>query len=246
MNLLIDIGNTRLKWCIDSHHGIQKGHAVDYRQAHFIHDIECIWKQLATPNTLAISSVSSQKIVSQLTSLAQKIWPTINVVIAKSSAATLSVINAYAQPEKLGVDRWLGLIALQHHYTGNRCIIDCGTAITIDYLDKQGTHLGGLISPGIYLMKQSLSQGTEDLPLVTINNSASLASSTESAISLGILYAATGLIEKTLHHFPPCDNVILTGGDASLLAHHLDLKLMIKPNFILEGLSLYCKKESAQ
>ena len=244
MKLLVDIGNSRLKWCVDSEEGMTTGHAIDYRCDHFMENLYHAWKRLPTPTTLAISSVSSQKIVLQLTSFAQDIWPTIHIVIAQSSSARLSVTNAYSQPEKLGIDRWLGLIALRHYYTGTSCIIDCGTAITIDYLDKNGVHLGGLISSGLQLMKQSLSKGTEDLPLIKANSSAELAKSTEAAISLGTLYAAAGLIEKTLHHFSHCDNIILTGGDAELLANHLDLKLIIEPDFILKGLALYV--ETAQ
>jgi type III pantothenate kinase len=245
MNLLVDIGNTRLKWCIDNNNGMTKGQSVDYKHDHFIKNLQSTWALLDTPKALAISSVSSQHIVLQLSVLAKNIWPHIHIIIAQSSSAILSVTNAYSQPEKLGIDRWLGLIALHHHYSGHRCIIDCGTAITIDYLDNKGTHLGGLISPGLQLMQQSLSKGTEHLPLVSVGSATELATSTGAAISLGILFSAAGLIEKTIHHFAPCDHMIITGGDAERLLHQTDLKLSVEPDFILKGLSLYCKAKNS-
>ncbi|MCF6204829.1 MAG: type III pantothenate kinase [Methylococcaceae bacterium] len=138
----------------------------------------------------------------------------------------------------------MGLIALRHYYPGNNCIVGCGTAITIDSLDKGGHHLGGLISPGVQLMKQSLFQGTENLSFIEQKYPVGLSNATESAIFSGILYAATGLIEKSIKNLCMCDTLILTGGDAELLATYLDLKSIVEPDFVLKGLSLYCSGEN--
>ncbi len=244
MNILIDIGNTRIKWCVDHKGNIGASQAMNYKKDDFISDFEVYWQKLTPPQAIAISSVSTQQVLLQIISLAKKNWPEIKVLIAKSSSYDQSVTNAYSQPEKLGVDRWMGLIALQYYYPGNSCIVGCGTAITIDSLDKKGRHLGGLISPGVQLMKQSLFQGTENLSFFEQNYPAGLSNATEPAVFSGILYAAAGLIEKSIKNLCMCDTLVLTGGDAELLAKHLDFKSIIEPDFVLKGLSLYCRGEN--
>jgi len=242
MNLLLDIGNTRVKWCVEKNGALGKGFAIIHQQTDFIQQIQSAWMELETPSILAVSSVTNKQMLEQLIALAETLWPSIKVLLAKSSAQGFSVRNAYPQANKLGVDRWLGLIALQHHYPGNSCIIDCGTAITLDVINQQGRHLGGVICPGLQLMKQSLSAGTEALGHSQQHYDIGLANATESAIYTGTLYAAAGLIEKSIADFCSCETIVLTGGDAELISPYLKLDCIIEPQFILKGLSLYCKE----
>lgn len=242
MNLLIDIGNSRIKWCFEQNGIIQTSFAINYKKNSFIKTLENSWVQVdKPPQKIAISSVTAQQISEQIIELAKKKWPKIQILIAKSSAYALSVTNAYSQPNKLGIDRWLTLIALHHYYPGNSCIVDCGTAITIDFLDKKGQHLGGVISPGLELMKHSLSKGTEDLLFDDDNQMVGISKATAPAIFSGTLFAAAGLIEKTIGKFCMCDVLVLTGGDAKLLANNINLESIIDPDFVLKGLSLYCR-----
>ena len=243
MNLLVDIGNTRIKWCTDENDVIRTGRAVEHKHPEYLNDLKRQWLKLDNPQLLAISSVTAHQIVEQIIEMAKKHWPNIKILIAKSEATGFSVTNAYQQPDRLGVDRWLGLIALQNYYPGNSCIVDCGTAITIDCLNSHGQHLGGLIAPGLQLMKQSLEQGTKDLSFSKNHYLAGLADSTESAIYTGTLYSAAGLIEKTINDLCPCQTIILTGGDAELLAKHMAIDSTIEPHIVLKGLSLFCRRE---
>lgn len=243
MKLLVDIGNTRIKWCIENHGNIETAFAIDYKQRDFLNDIHLRWLKLAPPQQLAISSVSESQIAGQIIHLAKIIWPDIEIIIAKSQVKGFSVTNAYQRADKLGVDRWLGLIALGEFYPGNSCIVDCGTAITIDCLNSHGQHLGGLISPGLRLMKQSLYQGAENLSFTNKHYETGLSSSTEAAIYSGALYAAAGLIEKSINNLCSCQTVVMTGGDAELLAKYLEFESIIEPDFVLKGLSLFCKGE---
>lgn len=240
MNLLIDIGNSRLKWCIENDGILSKGQAADYKNNDLITSLQCKWSQLDQPEIVAISSVSDKKMTQKIIAFVEQNWSGIKVLVAKPSAHALSITNSYSQPEKLGVDRWMSLIALHHYYPGNSCVVDCGTAITIDCLDENGQHLGGLIAPGVQLMKQSLSLGTEDLSLIKQNYPVELSNSTEPAIFSGTLYAAVGLIEKSMSNLCMCDTLVLTGGDAELLAENLNLESTIEPDFVLKGLFLYC------
>ena len=88
-------------------------------------------------------------------SVIRKLWPSAQVLLAKPEAFAYGVTNAYAQPEKLGIDRWLGMIACYNLYSSGFCLAGCGTAITVDVVDSTGQHQGGLISPGLLLMKES-------------------------------------------------------------------------------------------
>jgi type III pantothenate kinase len=245
MNVLIDIGNTRIKWCVEENGRLSKAQAIEYKQADITTEIQYHWFKLDTPNFLAVSSVGAKHVSKQIIEIAKKIWPKINVFVAKSSVCCCSVTNAYQQPEKLGIDRWLGLIALHHYYPGNSCIVDCGTAITIDLIDEQGQHLGGVISPGLQLMRQSLCQGAEDLLSISIlqDDSQGLSNNTESAIYAGTLYAVAGLIEKVKNDCHLDGTIVLTGGDAKLLTEYLDFKLIVDPDFVLKGLSLFYQQE---
>ena len=243
MKLLVDIGNTRIKWCGDNNGDIKTSFAIDYKQCDFLNDIHLRWLKSDPPQQLAISSVSESQIAGQIIHLAKIIWPDIEIIIAKSQAKGFSVTNAYQQADKLGVDRWLGLIALRKFYPGKSCIVDCGTAITIDCLDSHGLHLGGLISPGLRLMKQSLYQGAENLSFSKKGYKTGLSDFTEAAIYTGTLFAAAGLIEKSINNLCSCQTVVMTGGDAELLAKYLGFESIIEPDFVLKGLSLFCRGE---
>ncbi|MCK5122197.1 MAG: type III pantothenate kinase [Methylococcales bacterium] len=242
MKLLLDIGNTRIKWCVEKNGEIGARGNVSYKLMDFSQEIQQYWSKLDAPQLLAISSVSAKEIRQQLVTIAKQNWPDINVFIAKSSVQACSVTSAYQDAEKLGVDRWLGLIALRHYYPEINCIVDCGTAITLDCLDETGQHLGGLISPGVQLMKKSLYQGTEDLGFINKPYSLGLADSTDSAVYTGTIYAAAGLIEKAVRDLCQSKTLVLTGGDAELIANTLKLEVIVEPDFVFKGLSLLAKE----
>ena len=248
MILLVDIGNTRLKWSVETNGIMSAMQAMDYQSEQFNSVLHQVWSLLEPPQLLAISSVTADKVTLQIISIAELLWPDIEVYKAQSSVADLGVRSAYQQADQLGVDRWLGMIALQKYYSGNKFIIGCGTAITLDCLDNNGQHLGGVISPGLQLMKRSLSKGTERLSMSSKSHSVGLAGSTDAAIYTGVLYAAIGMIEKVINSFSACNSVILTGGDAQLISEHLMLKsnkieIEIQPDFVLKGLALLCRDQ---
>ncbi len=243
MKLLIDIGNTRIKWAVEEDNIIKNSKAIEHNKTNFLSLIRQAWGKIERPTTIVVSCVSKNEIADQLIAVAENIWTDVEVIVAKSSAIGFSISNAYKQANKLGVDRWLALIALHHYYPGESVVVDCGTAITIDVLNKQGLHLGGVISPGIQLMKYSLFQGTEDLSNVDQAFPVGLSNNTESAIYSGTVLAAVGLIEKTLRDYTDCHTLVLTGGDAELLSQYLNCKVILEPDFVLKGLSLYSREK---
>jgi len=240
MKVLVDIGNTRIKWAVDEGKALKVGAAIDHQQVDFIKDLKQAWQHLSSPDMLAVSSVSNKQVTERLIALAELLWPNVFVITAKSTEQGFSVTNAYPQANKLGIDRWLGLIALQHYYPGNSCVVDCGTAITLDVLNQRGQHLGGLISPGLQLMQRSLFVGAENLSQVEQTFTVGLADFTEAAIYSGTLYSASGLIEKSIAELcKRCETIVLTGGDAKILSQHLNFQVVIEPDFILKGLAIY-------
>lgn len=235
MSLLVDIGNTRLKWGVATDSQIITGQPFINNRLERRELVEA-WKDISSPKRLAISCVSAKQLLDLVQSVALELWPGIEVIPVKSQAQAFGVVNAYQQPEKLGVDRWVSLVAVRHQYPGAACVVDCGTAITVDVIDVNGNHLGGLISPGLSLMKKSLAQGTEALQFSETKQPFGLANYTEAAIYNGTLAAAIGLVEHVLFKQPPNTQLILTGGDAQLIAEQLNFTPIINPDLVLRGL----------
>ena len=238
MNLLIDSGNTRLKWAVMQDGKPSAGHALVNQQLTRQKLIET-WSRLTPPERLAIACVSSTPLLELVLTVVVELWPNIDIIPVKSLACGFGVRNAYRQPEKLGVDRWLALVAVRNRHQSPACIVDCGTAITVDLLDADGIHQGGLISPGLTLMKKSLAAGTEALQFHETNYAAGPASFTAAAIYSGTLAAAVGLIEHVLSKQAEPMSLILTGGDAELIAAQLASRQpIVDVDLVLRGLAV--------
>lgn len=237
MNLLIDMGNTRLKWAVVQDGRLIAGRALVNSQLNRDELVD-IWKIQAPPKRLVIACVSATPLLELVLAVAVELWPNLEIIPVKSQAHAFGVCNAYQQPEKLGVDRWLALVAVRRHYQIPACIVDCGTAITVDLMDANGNHQGGLISPGLTLMRKSLAEGTEALQFHETDYVFGLANFTEAAIYSGTLSAAAGLIEHVLTRQPDTVQLILTGGDAGLIAQQLKCKLVIDTDLVLRGLAI--------
>ncbi|MDD2738986.1 MAG: type III pantothenate kinase [Methylomonas lenta] len=241
MNLLIDLGNSRLKWAIEIDGQIGPVTQMDYRQADFLQHIKLLWQLIESPDTVAIASVSELGVFSGLLKLCQSLWPQAKTLVPNSTQCAYGVKNAYIQAEKLGVDRWLAMIAAHNHYPGDKCVVDCGTAITIDALQASGKHLGGLICPGLNLMKQALASNTADLTFNTEPYQTNLATATKPGIANGVLLAATGLVEAAIRQLDDSYQLIFTGGDAMTVAGSVSRPILLDQNLVLKGLSVFCQ-----
>ena len=243
MNLLIDMGNTRLKWAVCDNLDILPGLPItnpDITRNALLQ----LWQAIIPPDQLAISCVSTSHLFDLVISVANELWPEITIIRAKSEAQGFGIASAYQEPEKLGVDRWLGIIAGYNKYRKALCIVGCGTAITVDAVDASGKHLGGLISPGLRLMKEALAKGTENLSLNETAYPFGLATNTDAAIHNGTLSAACGLIELVLKGQSDTTQLLLTGGDAEAITTHISRPAIIDPDLVLRGLALTLHKPS--
>ena len=237
MNFFIDMGNSRLKWASGCNQDDLTAGEPLLNSSLTTDALTRLWQDIEAPAKVAISQVSADGLSEIVHSVICKLWPDTQVIFAKSQAFACGVTNAYSQPEKLGVDRWLGMIACYDQYKNGFCLADCGTAITLDIVNSSGKHLGGLISPGLFLMKQSLALGTERLELTTEIYPSGLANHTEAAIYNGTLAAACGLIELTHKAYNELP-LIITGEDAQAIAAALSIPVMIDPDLVLRGLAL--------
>ncbi|GAB6140428.1 pantothenate kinase [Methylosoma difficile] len=239
MNLLIDMGNSRIKWAYEQQGKLTRQEALS--NAHLNEDalIQC-WQTLPAPQQVAIASVSSPQGLASVLTVAKMLWPASQLSFAQAQAQGFGVKSGYLQPEKLGVDRWLALIAARQGKQAT-CVVDCGTAITVDLLDGEGQHLGGLICPGLTLMKQALAAGTQALGFYQQDFALQPAQFTEAAIDSGTAFAAIGLIEAILARQSGNFHLLLTGGDAERIAEGLQIDYQIDADLVLRGLALTLK-----
>lgn len=236
MNLLIDMGNSRLKWGLHEHKEITLGLPLLYSK-NLKEQLLSIWGAINQPNSVAISCVNELVGLPMVQQVALQLWPSIKIIRVKPLAEGYGVKNAYQHPEKLGVDRWLTLLAVRKYYPFSTCVVDCGTAATIDLLDKQGRHLGGVIAPGLTLMKKSLAAAAQDLEFFNSQFPIGLADNTEAAIYSGTLFSIVGLIEHIMTQNLGFQ-LILTGGDAEIVAKQLSMDSIIRADLVLQGLAM--------
>ncbi len=167
----------------------------------------------------------------------------LEVEFARSQREAAGVRNSYAEPGRLGVDRWLAMLAGFAASAGAVCVFDCGSAITADLVDADGLHRGGYIVPGIAMMRTSLLAATDRVRFEAAGLAPDVApgTSTAQAVTHGTLLAAAGLLRAAREQFAercPAAPVLLTGGDAGTLQPWLDFPVTLRPQLVLDGLRL--------
>jgi type III pantothenate kinase len=247
MKLLVDIGNSRVKWACITEEGLTDGAYFERSKSGIKAALNKHWKNLTDIESIYVSNVAGEKIAKQLTEWAQKKWQLEpNFIVSESKR--FGVTNAYEQPEKLGVDRWLGLIAARQHARVATCTIDCGTAITVDVITRNGEHQGGLILAGLGLIRSSLISNTDALTeSVDETEIKTLATNTYSAIQVGSLYSITATLEQLIadlkEQFDNRIRFIITGGDAEQLLKMLPENVAHYPDLVLKGLAYYARQK---
>ena len=159
----------------------------------------------------------------------------------RSTPECKGITNEYAQPEQLGCDRWAALIGARSLLDrGSLCVVDCGTAITVDALTEDDRFLGGIIFPGIGLIQESLLKGTADITHSRAEFKQVLGTTTAEAVSGGSFIGVAGAIDRVLcEMYAILDEpkLYITGGDASLLLPLLKKSLQYEPDLVLLGLA---------
>lgn len=200
-----------------------------------------------SPGQIIVSNVAGTHLKQEVIAWAAEAY-SLPVHFVMASTEAHGVRNAYDIPGDLGSDRWLTLIAAHALYQADICIIDAGSAITIDLLTAKGTHLGGYILPGFTSMSLAL---TRDTGLTTktpgLSQSAGLqpGNSTVQCIENGSLIAAVSAIEGVVKHFEMETGekvqCVLTGGDATQLSDKLHISHLLEPALVLKGMAIVGK-----
>lgn len=237
--LLLDIGNTNLKWA-----WLRNGELADVTTVqHKGQDMATLaareWGDGDRPDQLYISCVAGRATEEKLTDWSKQNWD-VEPLFVQAAAQGCGVINSYSEPQRLGIDRWLSMIALHTNSPGPVCVVDCGTAVTIDSIGLEGQHLGGLILPGFGMMLQSLTENTT----ITFENAAKsdglLATDTETAVAAGGVIAVAALVEQiqreVASEYGVAVDLVLTGGDAAILHKALRIPSRIVDDLVLQGL----------
>ena len=230
MILCIDSGNSRLKWGLhDGREWCRQGALDQGAAAQFaalVHD-------LPRPQRVMLANVAGGAVLAQLR---QALAPWAEVVHeVKASGAAGGVVNLYENPARLGVDRWCALIGARSLCAGPCVVVMAGTATTIDSLDDEGRFLGGLILPGLELMRRALARDTAGLPLAA-GHYAAYPRCTDDAITSGCLEAQAGAIERAVTRLRGDAVCLLSGGAAAAIGEHLGIAHRRIDNLVLAGL----------
>ena len=235
MKLLVDIGNTRLKSALVDG---DRWQSIDPAPQGVPDD--ALWKNIQNVDAVWIASVASAQINDRVAELVHERFGTAAHFV-RSTAEAAGVRNAYARPERLGVDRFLSLIAVHAQRPGATVIASCGTALTLDALRDDGQHLGGLIAPSPTLMQQALRSGTAQLGHFDDAAVVDIADDTDTAIASGTWLAAVTLTQrflfKTTERLGAAPELVLTGGGAQRLAELLERPSRVEPDLVLRGLA---------
>ncbi|HWT35834.1 MAG TPA: type III pantothenate kinase [Paraburkholderia sp.] len=223
--LLIDAGNSRVKWALVQADGTQthsgafahggqlvKGTGDPLQSRH-----EPDWSALTTPGSAWLSNVAGEAVARRIDAFIDGYWPGLARTTIRSAAQQCGVTNAYTTPSQLGSDRWAGMIGARAAFPGEPLLIATfGTATTLEALTADGLFVGGLIAPGWSLMMRSLGEHTAQLPTLDANAARGLldgdsagpgdgepakraawfATDTPRSLSSGCALAQIGLIER--------------------------------------------------
>jgi len=233
MNLVIDVGNTRIKMAVFEDNRLQS--LVFSDEKNILKEIEKLMHIFPIQQGI----LSSVRLISQKTVLKiAKLIP----ILELSSETNTPFSNLYKTPKTLGVDRIALIAAAVVNYPNkNTLVIDTGTCITFDFVNNKNEYLGGAISLGIEMRYKALHQFTSKLPLIKLNYSENIiGKTTEECINSGVLHGVTqeitGIISQYKNKFTDL-TVVLTGGDAIFLSKQLKSSIFATENFLLEGLN---------
>jgi len=246
MKLLVDVGNSRLKWaCYDGQRLTAQG-ACDSIGADVEVNLKSHFKSLPVPNQVVYCAVAGQALAERLEALVAQLWQ-LRPRRLVSGQPILGLRCHYHQPSQLGADRWAAMIGAFTRIRGALCVIDCGTAVTVDALAADGRHQGGLIIPGLVLMRRALGDHTSGIGQVHEGGIDPASVDTRGAVNTGCVVAAAAFIDRALRLYqemlPDAMQIVLTGGDAGIVMPHLESEPEVIPELVLLGLAEYAELE---
>ena len=246
--ILLDVGNSAVKWATERDGVLEAGGRFYYRDVGFARAAEREWQDLAAPSLVAVASVARADVECELSAWTGKAWGMTPCFIRAGKEAA-GVTNAYADAGTLGADRWAAIVAAHHATKRPVCVIDCGTAITLDVVDADGLHQGGLIAPGLDVMRRSLMQETAAIGALAVEAGGmapTLGRNTTDAVNSGVMHMAGALvdrcIEEAARRYGPALEAVITGGDAGKLLPVLRRSPRHDRDLVLKGISILARE----
>ncbi len=247
LNILeIDIGNTRIKWRMK---GDTAGGAEG--AAGTVAELQASDFASQAPDLVRIANVRADDSLANLQDWITDNWA-VESHVAQVSSQCGGVRNGYSDVSRMGVDRWLAMVAAYEQLSSACLVVSAGTALTIDLLTAEGEHQGGYILPGLNMMASALQEGTGiRLQHEVADTSTRPGRITEAAVYNAALAACAALIEKCCAELGQSEGrvaVVLCGGDAGQIKDALNdsgFDVLISPNLVLDGLALACPQPKA-
>jgi type III pantothenate kinase len=238
VKLLIDQGNTRLKWVLARDGEIDEKSAGHSDLETFMQ--ACRHDASINPSEVLLSSVAGGVDAQVLAGFCASRWGHETQLLV-STEQRGGVRNAYSEPGMLGVDRWLAIVGAVARYGKPLVIWDLGTATTLDAVNETGLHLGGMIYPGPATMLDSLSRDTKlRVPPNLENSAVTPGRSTRSCISNGVFAAQVGALNQFLRNAQDGLGsepiLVVTGGAASQILPLLDFEYIHDPWLVFRGM----------
>lgn len=238
MFLFLDIGNTALKWRLRGESVCQEGggpHSRDWTaqlselRHSIVHSVERII-------VASVAGVAQDAVIGECL----KTLFMVPVEFYYSPAEDAGVVNSYAHPERLGVDRWLAIVEAWHS-RGAAIVIDCGSAITLDAVSAKGMHAGGFIVPGLRMLERSLTGGTGSVRIDSgVGRGLAPGRSTTECVQNGVLRMSVAFITDAMvalqQSLQDTCSIFITGGDAGALTPFLPATIEHAPELVLNGL----------
>lgn len=195
-----------------------------------------------------ISAVVLGSVVPKATGIVRKSFKAVPI-LEVNSGLDLGLKIKYKNPHEVGADRLANAVAVKNLYSVPAFVIDFGTAVTIDVVSAQGDYLGGVILPGIEMVRRALYENTALLPHVQFKKPHRiLGQTTINAIQSGLFYGFRGMVRQLVRdlmkelRFPKKTVIIATGGNAVSFAKSINA--ILSPTLTLEGLRLVYERES--
>ena len=237
MLLLFDLGNSRCKWA-RADGALQPGAAIEYGQD-FSRALETSLGALPRPERVLAVSVAGDAVTAQLAAWARaQFGLTLELMPARS--AQCGVSSRYDNPAQLGADRWAALVGARGRTRDAVCVVNCGTAVTIDALDGAGVFQGGVILSGLATQRASLLKNTHGIREADGKDDSCLARNTADAVAAGTLQGLAGAIDRVVAEqarvLGVTPHMLLAGGDAERLHPVLTTAHELAPLIVLEGL----------
>lgn len=235
--LLFDAGNSRCKWVWTENAAWLRQGALDNGDEKAWQKLHETFATLEMPHKILISNVAGAAMEQRLRGLCSLWACPVEFLVAQP--AQCGVRNGYTDAAQLGSDRWAALIAAWQRVQGACLVVNCGTATTVDALSETGVFLGGLILPGMALMRRSLLENTAQLGMPA-GELCDFPRNTADAVASGAIQATAGAIRQQYDLLGAGNNVrcVLSGGAASSLLPHLGIGAELMENLVLQGLQI--------